>query len=256
MIKDIYYNLQRYYTEYSYRDICAFSVLAAVTISIYIFVSTLDIAECLKIKYSRYTVLCIWIVFCGAITYFTAFQHYCDSRTSYSEMLYPTAPFTKYMSAFIRCFINLPLISMALLWIVDYVWMCNVYADNEAESLMKFLMASGEPLNYLPIFPFYMLWICSAAFMVSLYPRLISVSLLIIAIFSLIILPGFNSSEYYPFINMRVVYSTENIRWTSIYSCLGARTTIGYLISYLWLIGMPISILILSYYRFKEAKLS
>lgn len=256
MIKDVYYNLQRYYTEHGYRDICAFAVLVAVTISVYVFVSNVDLAEYLKIKYSRYTVLCIWIVFCVAITYFMAFHHYCDSRTSYSELLYPTAPFAKYMSAFIRCFINLPLISMALLWIVDSVWMCNVFVDSEVESLMKFLMASGEPLNYLPLFPFYMLWISSAAFMVALYPRLISVSLLIIAIFSLIILPGFNSSEYYPFVNMRVVYNTESIRWSSIYSCLGSRVTIGYLISYLWLIGMPISILVLSYYRFKESKLS
>ncbi len=256
MIKDIYYNLQRYYTEHGYRDICAFAVFVAVAISVYVFVSNLDLAEYLKIKYSRYTVLIIWIVFCGAITYFTAFQHYCDSCTSYSEMLYPTAPFAKYMSAFIRCFIFLPLISMVLLWIIDSVWMYNVFADTEVESLVRFLMASGEPLNYLPLFPFYMLWISSFAFMVALYPRLISVSLLIIVIFSLIILPGSNSSEYYPFVNMRVVYNTESIRWSSMYSCLGARTTIGYLISYLWLIGMPISILVLSYCRFKESKLS
>ena len=240
MIKDIYYNLQRYYTEHGYRDICAFAVFVAVAISVYVFVSNLDLAEYLKIKYSRYTVLSIWIVFCGAITYFTAFQHYCDSCTSYSEMLYPTAPFAKYMSAFIRCFIFLPLISMVLLWIIDSVWIYNVFADTEVESLVRFLMASGEPLNYLPLFPFYMLWISSFAFMVALYPRLISVSLLIIVIFSLIILPGSNSSEYYPFVNMRVVYNTESIRWSSMYSCLGARTTIGYLISYLWLIGMPL----------------
>ena len=256
MIKDIYYNLQRSYTEHGYRDICAFAVFVAVAISVYVFVSNLDLAEYLKIKYSRYTVLIIWIVFCGAITYFTAFQHYCDSCTSYSEMLYPTAPFAKYMSAFIRCFIFLPLISMVLLWIIDSVWIYNVFADTEVESLVRFLMASGEPLNYLPLFPFYMLWISSFAFMVALYPRLISVSLLIIVIFSLIILPGSNSSEYYPFVNMRVVYNTESIRWSSMYSCLGARTTIGYLISYLWLMGMPISILVLSYYRFKESRLS
>ena len=219
MIKDIYYNLQRYYTEHGYRDICAFAVFVAVAISVNVFVSNLDLAEYLKIKYSRYTVLIIWIVFCGAITYFTAFQHYCDSCTSYSEMLYPTAPFAKYMSAFIRCFIFLPLISMVLLWIIDSVWIYNVFADTEVESLVRFLMASGEPLNYLPLFPFYMLWISSFAFMVALYPRLISVSLLIIVIFSLIILPGSNSSEYYPFVNMRVVYNTESIRWASMYSC-------------------------------------
>ena len=94
MIKDIYYNLQRYYTEHGYRDICAFAVFVAVAISVYVFVSNLDLAEYLKIKYSRYTVLIIWIVFCGAITYFTAFQHYCDSCTSYSEMLYPWRLYT------------------------------------------------------------------------------------------------------------------------------------------------------------------
>ena len=256
MIKDIYYNLQRHYTEHGYRDICTFIVFIAVAICVYVFVSTLDLDENLKIKYSRYTILSIWIVFCVTITYFTAFHHYCDSRTSYSEMLYPTAPFAKYMSVFIRCFILLPLISMALLLIIDSVWLYNVFVNTEAESLMKFLMVSGEPLNYLPLFPFYMFWISSVAFTVALYPRLLSVSLLIIAIFSLIILPGFNSSEFYPFINTRVVYNTESIRWSSMYSCLGAITTIGYLISYLWLIGMPISILVLSYYRFKESQLS
>lgn len=256
MIKDVYYNLRRYYAEHGYRDICAFAVFIAVTISVYVFVCNLDLVENLKIKYSRYTVLSTWIVFCGAITYFTAFHHYCDSRTSYSEMLYPSAPLAKYMSAFIRCFILLPLISMALLWVIDSVWIYNVFGETEAESLMTCLMTSGEPLNYLPLFPFYMLWISSVAFMGALYPRLISVSLLIIAIFSLIVLPGFNSSEYYPFVNMRVVYNTESIRWSSMYSCLGARTTIGYLISYLWLTGMPISILVLSYYRFKESRLS
>lgn len=256
MIKDVYYTIRRYYTEHGYRDICAFAVLIAVTVCVYVFVGNLDLAEYLKIQYSRNTVLCIWIVFCGTITYFTAFQHYCDSRTSYSEMLYPTAPFAKYISAFIRCFINLPLISLAFLWIIDSVWMCNAFVDTEEESFMKFLMASGEPLNYLPLYPFYMLWISSVAFMAALYPRLISVPLLIIAIFSLIILPGGNSSEYYPFVNMRVVYNTECIRWSSMYSCLGARTLTGYLISYLWLLGVPISNLVLSYYRFKESKLS
>lgn len=256
MIKDVYYNLRRYYTGHGYRDICAFAIFIAVIISVYVFVCNLDLDENLKIKYSRYTLLSIWIVFCGAITYFTAFQHYCDSRTSYSEMLYPTAPFAKYLSAFIRCFILLPLISIALLWIIDSAWIYNIFVDTEAESLMKFLITSGEPLNYLPLFPFYMLWISSVAFMVALYPRFISVVLLIMVIFSLIVLPGFNSSEYYPFVNMRVVYNTECVRWSSMYSCLGARTTIGYLISYLWLMGMPVSILVLSYYRFKESILS
>lgn len=255
MFKEICYNLQRYYTEHGYRDICAIGVFIAVTIGVYAFASNLDLHENVKIEYSRYTVLSIWIAFCSAFIYFTAFHNYCDSRMSYSEMLYPTAPFAKYLSTFLRCFIFLPLISIALLWTLDFIWVHKLI-NTETESLMRFLMTSGEPLNYLPLFPFYMLWISSLVFMATLYPRLLSVSLLMIAVLSLIILPGFNSSEYYPFVNMQVVYNAQNIRWSSMYSYLGSSTTIGYLISYLWLIGMPISVLVLSYYRFKESELS
>lgn len=257
MIKDILYYLGQYYAARRFRDIGAVAIFTALAVCVYIFSSKLDMTDSMKLGNTRYAVLGLWVAFCCSYTYFTAFRHYRDPRCSYTEMFYPVAPPAKFAAVCLRSVLIIPILLVAMLWVIDALWQHAVYPDVEARGFVNILAGGSEPLNYLPVYPYYMMWLCSVALLAALSPRIVAIVLMIAALFSLFIFPGFdNSGCLYPFISTRVEYEAQGLHWRSAYSCLRIGTTTGYMLSYLWLVTLPLFMILLSYYRLKEATLS
>lgn len=257
-----------YYNRYLKRDIVLLGifVLAIIFISV-VFHSQYRYPQGLGDV--RHKMVQCWILWNALYTFYSAFSGYKNIDTSYETMLLPLSVNTKFVFTSIRVFIIMPIISAILMIILD-VGLCELMKASantrlHASSIWHTLTYSGTVMHKLPIMPFYLIMFSTIAMSLkTIKKKYMSVGItlaLVICIAITLFGPHYDFKEYnYPFISGCVSVScqntitnvpfkstiSENISWIM----LTAR--MQRMVTYIYLLLLPISFYCLSYLRFKE----
>ncbi len=210
----------------------------------------------------RYAIVLLWIVVTAAYTLVTAFRGYGDTRRCYASLLLPASSESKYVWEWLRTMVIFPMVTLTLICFVDALavkWIVSArpvlmeISDN-ADPLWNFVVAVGEPLNYIPYNIYLVVWFNAAALLVrsGLRPA-VAVVAVVVALAIVLTFPWSSvRATLYPFVwvEMRHGYA---VTWSMPMSWCSRMT--GYAISYVWYALLPLSVYVLSYLKFKEREI-
>ncbi len=257
-----------YYNRYSKRDIVLLGIFA---------LSIIFISVVLHSQYRyyqglgdvRHKMVQCWVLWNAIYTFLTAFNGYRNIETSYETMLLPLSINKKFVFTSIRVFIIMPIISACLMIVLDG-GLCELMKVStntllQASSILHVLTYSGYVMHKLPIMPFYLVMFSTVAMAIKTVKKKYTPVFIPLALILFIAItlfgPHYDFKEYnYPFISGCVSEScqnmitnipfkstiSENISWTM----LTAR--MQRVVTYIYLLLLPISFYCLSYFRFKE----
>lgn len=268
MLRDIRNLALQHVREHWLRDLVMLFVFAVVVVTMYL--SSIELGRnvyagrlCMATEAVRERMSFLWIVAAISYSLFTLFGGYSDARRSYAGLLLPASPRAKFAWELIRTLVLFPLAALCLWYAFDWWYMGRVAAvwsgDRSVITSLRpitgYLTAADEPLNYIPVVLYAMVWFHSVAVVVrSGMNRMTAVAVAVAAV----ILPALSFMDSYPFVDTcydaRAAVLHDGIRsevlWRSRVSWCSCMT--GYALSYLWYAAMPVAFYALAYFKFKE----
>lgn len=277
MLKDIYNLSFQYFREYWLRDLLI--VLGFATLVPIVYLLTFDNVGASLLSptdmytdralmtmfhliskglgFARNAVVYAWIVAIALYSLLTLFNSYGDTRRSYTTLLLPSRTFAKFIWEISRTLILFSLFTLGLWYVADLV-IINTFIGNypnPAEFIDRLkpfhesIFATSEPLNYIPCVLYALVWChCIAMIAKSGIHRVMAVTIALVG-FALALIGPFG---HYPFVEIDYVYD-KGVYWRSVISW-SSRST-GYVISYIWYLGLPMGIYIWNYFKLKERRM-
>lgn len=273
MLRGIISLAARHWHEYWLREMLYLLVVAAVTAILYTGnVSDISMVSKLRIVTQmsnlRHGIILWWIVATAIYTLFTAFHGYSNTHRCYATLLLPTCCKAKYGWELLRTLFIFPLATLALIWGIDTLaikYMMHVLPTltdifEDTGSLWDIIIATGEPLNYIPCIIYLVVWFNAVAMLVrsGLRPT-VATATVVVALAMVLTFPWLSERAIlYPFIWVNIErafpigggFPVE--LWMPISWC--PRMT-GYVISYVWYAALPLAVYVLSYLKFKEREI-
>lgn len=205
--------------------------------------------------YSRQKwMIALWIIGCVVYTFVTSFSHSFDSDRCVSLTLLPASDKLKFGFTLLRSLIIFPLLSF-----IGIVLPLSLLTHQSIHSLLALPLYTRLPLYHLPVAAYFLVWFSSLATLAATFaPRFrpaATVAALFIAGVSMHFL-DVSGVQSYPFITVNTDIWVKGVEWKSIYSWTGLPVKVQYILSYLWLLMLPIATLFISYFRFKEINFS
>lgn len=205
-----------------------------------------------------------WVMWNAFYVFVTAFNGYQSPGRSYETMLLPASTSCKFIFTTLRIFVVVPIISAVVLMLFDYGF-CYIYdvssgVAHYSSSMLDALTYTGTVYHRLPIMPYYLLAFCAIILVLKTVKRnrlpVFAILAAIVVIALVYFGPHFEYGQYnYPFLAGKITASyhgttaSELVSWTS----MGAR--LQRIVSYVFLLALPVSMIYLSYLRFKELEL-
>lgn len=202
-----------------------------------------------------------WVLWNAFYVFITAFSGYQSPGRSYETILLPASMNNKFIFTALRIFVVLPVISAAILVLADYGF-CHVYTltpkvANYATSMLDTLTYTGCVYHRLPIMPYYLFAFVAIMLVLKTIRRnrlpIFIIPAIIVGFAMVYFGPHFEYQQYnYPFLAGKLTASyhgttvSELVSWTN----MGARTL--RIVSYVFLLALPVSMIYLSYLQFKE----
>lgn len=216
------------------------------------------------VQHIHLRMLQFWVIWNVIYTLITAFAGYRRPGISYSTMLLPASTNEKFAFTAFRVFILIPAVSLLILCILGKIMTETRIPEIlllRAPSIWDSLLASGYIMHRLPIATFMLILFTSLAMVLKTIPRRrMAIAIPLALAFCLAVFlygPYYTEGVYnYPFIwgmvevnePSRFSYDSisEIVSWTS----LSARPQ--RVISYAYLLTLPVALTVLSFCRFKE----
>lgn len=252
-----------YLRRFGTRDAVLFAMYICVILMIYVYYRhQFRYAEGLgDIRHKAAQCWVLWNAFYAFITVFNGYQ---SAGRSYETMLLPASMNSKFIFAVLRIFIVVPVISASVLLLLDCGF-CHLFAvtpnvARNASSMLAALTYTGTLYHRLPIMPYYLIAFGAIILVLKTVRRnrlpLFVIPAIIVAFAVLYFGPHFEYGQYnYPFLAGKLTASyhgtsvTELVSWTN----MGSR--LQRIVSYVFLLALPVSMVCLSYLRFKEMEL-
>lgn len=252
-----------YLRRYGMRDAILHTLFACVIIIIYLYLRH-------QFRYTeglgniRHNAAICWVLWNAFYAFITVFNGYQSLRRSYESMLLPVSTNSKFIFTVLRVFIAVPVISAAVLLLLDY-GLCHLFAvtpnvARNASSMFYVITYTGNVYNRLPIMPYYLIAFGAIILVLKTIRRhrlpVFVIPAIIVGFVIVYFGPHFEYGQYnYPFLAGKLTISchgttvTELVSWTS----MGAR--LQRIVSCVFLLALPASMVYLSYLRFKEMEL-
>lgn len=263
MLRDIRNLAAQYLREHILRDMVAAAAFAAVTAMLYL--SRVEIGSTVHavrlgttIEGTRNLCVYLWV---GAATVYalcTMFGGYGDARRSYAGLLLPASAEAKFSWEIARTLVLFPAFTLGL-WYAFDAWYMHMIIGRipDAERVIASLASAGdcvirtsEPLNYIPVMLYALVWMHVAATMArSGINRTAGAAIVIAAWFAAEIW----GTRFYPFVAVDYGVDTAAVTWHSRVSWCSC--TAGYALSYIWYAAMPITLYAAAYFKFKERRI-
>lgn len=207
----------------------------------------------------RYGIILWWITITTVYTLFTAFHGYGNTRRCYATLLLPACREAKYLYVWIHTMFLFPFAALVVIWGIDTLaveCMLNtrpMLTDtfNDIGSLWNVVIATNEPLNYIPYNIYLVVWFNAVAMLVrsGLRPA-VAVATILVALAMTLMFPwSSEGATLYPFVWLKMSRDYA-VTWSMPMSW--CSRIIGYTISYVWYAALPFAVYILSYLKFKE----
>lgn len=191
-----------------------------------------------------------WITGSVVYTFVTSFRHGFDSDRCVSPILLPVSEQTKFGFTLIRTLIVFPALSF-----VGIILPLSLFSHASLHGLAGLLIYSRLPLYHLPVVPYFMIWFTSLALLTATFPPRFrpaaTLAALVVAYISLSILDVSGTASY-PFVTINTDIWIKGFEWHSVCSWTGLPVKAQYVISYFWLLMLPVGVIAISYFRFKE----
>lgn len=210
----------------------------------------------------RYGIILWWIAVTAVYTLFTAFHGYSNARRCYATLLLPACREAKYMWVWMHTMVIFPLATLVVIWGVDTLaveCILNVRPMltaifDDTGSLWNVVIATSEPLNYIPYNIYLVVWFNAVAMLVrsGLRPS-VAVATVLVALAMMLMFPlSSERAMLYPFVWVEMSRDYA-VTWSMPMSW--CSRIIGYAISYVWYAALPFAVYMLSYLKFKEREI-
>lgn len=273
MLRDIISLAVRHWRENWLRETLCLLIVAAVSAILY----AGNVSDIRTVSESRIVmqlsnlrngIILWWIIATAVYTLFTAFHGYSNIHRCYATLLLPACRKAKYAWELLRTIVIFPLATLVLIWGIDTLaikymvhvrpMLTDIFGDTG--SLWDIIIATGEPLNYIPCIIYLVVWFNSVAMLVrsGLRPT-VATATVIAALAMVLTFPWLSERAIlYPFIWVDIerafpIGSGFPVElWMPMSWC--SRMT-GYVISYVWYAALPLAVYVLSYLKFKEREI-
>ena len=252
-----------YLRRFGTRDTILLTLFAGVIIVIYLYLHH-------QSRYPeglgniRHNAAICWVLWNAFYAFITVFSGYQSLRKSYEYMLLPASTNSKFILTMLRVFIVVPIISASVLLLLDY-GCCHLFAvtsnvARKASSMFDVITYAGNVYHRLPIMPYYLIAFVAIILVLKTIRRhrlpMFVIPAFIVGFVIVSFGPHFEYGQYnYPFLAGKLTASchgttvTQLVSWTS----MGAR--LQRIVSCVFLLALPASMVYLSYLRFKEMEL-
>lgn len=248
----------RYYRECLQRDLLLFAGAVALLAGFYLVAMQVP-----GIWYGtvRIHALRFWIVLVAVYTFSTLFAHYQGTGRIYATVLLPVPVSGKFFWEWFRTLALFGGMTFGAMLCIDG-WVARLFwgdaaAQMQVQSLPELLTRGTEPLNYIPALLYALVLVHSALLFIRSFLAKAWVAAL--AVFA-VLLSGISVNYFlgiglyahaaYPYLSVESAW--DNVLGFSISWC---SKTAGYFLSYLFLFLLPAMLIVLSYFRFKEAEI-
>lgn len=264
MLKSIVFLAARYLREHWMRDLLCLLAVAAVTVLFYVG----DLSSLPARRVPAYLgdlrsgMMVWWIVVSTVYALFTAFYGYGDPSRCYATLLLPARGEEKYAWEWLRTLVIFPSLVLLIIIGTDALavhWLVQarpLLADkiDDVCSLWQRVVATGEPLNYIPYNIYLLVWLNSAALLARSGIRTWAAMLTIVVALAAVLTFPWSSerSLLYPFVWVEMEHAYA-VSWTMPVSWCSRMA--GYVISYVWYAALPVTVYVLSYLKFKEREI-
>lgn len=267
MLRSILFLAERHWREHWLRDMLCLLIVAAMTALLYAgnlsgLGSVSGARVVTQLSNMRYGVILWWIVVTAVYTLFTAFRGYGYARRCYATLLLPACREAKYVWVWIHTMVIFPLAALVVIWGVDtlavkcMVHACPMLAEffDDTGSLWNVVIATSEPLNYIPYNIYLVVWFNAVAMLVrsGLRPAVAVVTALVALAMVLTFPWSSERATLYPFVWVEMGRDYA-VTWSMPMSWCSRM--IGYAISYVWYAALPLAVYMLSYLKFKEREI-
>ncbi len=232
-----------YIKSYFLRDLLILAAVIAVALVLPFF------------SYSRHKwMIALWIAGCVVYTFVTSFSHAFDSDRCVSLTLLPASAKVKFGFTLLRALIVFPLLTF-----LGIVLPLSLVTHQSLHSLLTLPLYTRLPLYHLPVAPYFLLWFSSLAVLAATFPPRLRPAATVAALFIAGVSMHFldvSGIQSYPFVTINTDIWVKGVAWKSIYSWTNLPVKVQYVISYIWLLLLPVATLVISYFRFKEINFS
>lgn len=261
MLRDIRNLAAQYVREHWMRDLMVLVAFAAVVAMRYISIDPGSVVYAARLgnMIERARNMCVYLWVGTAVVYSlcTLFGGYGDVRRCYASLLLPAGTGAKFAWETARTLLVFPAVALGVLYAFDacYMYFITTRFPDAVKLLVSLtpvggcVTAAAEPLNYIPVALYALVWMHSVAVLArSGMNRIAAVAMVLAALF----VSGVYGMRHYPFVAMDYA-DYGAVQWRSRVSWCPVTT--GYALSYIWYGAMPAALYVAAYFKFKERKL-